>query len=99
MHDASIMIFQAIYYRIWPYWEPLHIFGLCFAVLMLVTIFFIPESPKYYYSKGRFNEAREILNQIARHNKVKFKFDRVRFDTERESIFKSGAQESSVSTE
>ena len=58
---------------------------------MLVIIFIIPESPKYYYSKGRFDEARKILNQIAQYNKVKFKFDRVRFDTERETIFKSGA--------
>ena len=37
-HDAMIMFLQAIYYNVWPYWLPLAIYGICFAVLMLFAL-------------------------------------------------------------
>jgi hypothetical protein len=39
------------------------------AALTFLVIFF-PESPKFLYSKGRFNEARASLRQLARFNGV-----------------------------
>lgn len=81
-HDASIMIVQAIAYSYCANWVPVHIGGLCFGCFNLCAIFVIPESPQYYYSKGQFDEARAILNQIAYWNGADTKFDKMKFDTE-----------------
>lgn len=59
--DSVTMVFQALYYSVDKNWQPLHFFGICSAVVILALIMFIPESPKYLYSKGRFQEAKEVL--------------------------------------
>ena len=51
---------------------------------MFVAIFLLPESPKYLYSKMRFDEAREAMSYIARFNGLE-KVDYFIFDTEVES--------------
>ena len=35
---------------------------------MLLAIFMLPESPKYYYSKQRFDDARRVLSYISSIN-------------------------------
>ena len=50
----------------------------CFVVLC------IPESPKYLYSNGRYNEARTALAVVARYNGQRnFNKDQIVFDTEK----------------
>lgn len=56
------MIIQALAYRYNPNWVPVHIAGLTFSCFMLAMLTTVPESPQYYYSKGRFDEARAILD-------------------------------------
>lgn len=36
---------------------------------MFVAIFFFPESPKFLYSKQKFEEARDSLHYIAKFNR------------------------------
>lgn len=40
-------------------------------VVMIIGALFFPESPKYLYSKQRYNEARESLQHIAKMNGAK----------------------------
>ncbi len=35
---------------------------------MLLAIFMLPESPKYYHSKQRFDDARKVLSYISSIN-------------------------------
>jgi hypothetical protein len=56
---------------------------------MLFALLVIPESPKWFYGRDRFHEARVTLNFIAEKNKVPFRFDNVIFDKE-ESIVSNG---------
>lgn len=53
-----------------------------FGCIVLIAIATLPESPQYYYTKGRFDETRAVLNQIAAYNGVSAKFDNMYFDTE-----------------
>lgn len=47
------------------------------------TIVALPESPKYLYSKGRFDEARNSFAYVAMFNNQPFDKDLVIFDTEK----------------
>lgn len=50
-------------------WFPLQaIYFVAGIIAMFIAIFFLPESPKYLYSKQKFDEARASLNYIARFN-------------------------------
>ena len=42
------------------------------SVMTMFTIISLPESPKYLYSKGRFDEARNSLAYVARFNNQPF---------------------------
>ena len=57
-YDACIMIFVSLYFMVMPYWIPQAVFGIAFSILMLVCLLFIPESPKYFYARDRFQEAK-----------------------------------------
>ena len=67
--DATSMIWQVLYYANYPNMYPLHWVLLIIALAFTLSFgFFIPESPKYYYAKGRYDEAREVLKIIANFN-------------------------------
>lgn len=37
-------------------------------LVVLITYFFIPESPKYLHATGKYTECRKVLSQIASYN-------------------------------
>lgn len=56
-------------------------FGCSTTFLIVLSIFILPESPKYLISKKKYDEARASIKFIARVNRYKgkdldFKFDR-----------------------
>ena len=85
--DALVMVMQAIYYSQLRDWQPLHSFQLAFCAVILVLILRIPESPKFYYTQKRFNEARIVLKEVAWMNgKMRAEeVDGIVFDTEVDS--------------
>lgn len=54
--------------RSWQ-WQS-YIMILMSALALFICPYYIPESPKYLYTKGRYDEARQSLFVIARHNRV-----------------------------
>mmetsp|Transcript_19476 Transcript_19476/g.33110 ORF Transcript_19476/g.33110 Transcript_19476/m.33110 type:complete len:96 (-) Transcript_19476:295-582(-) len=62
------MIFQSIYYQVFRNWYPLHIIGITGAVILILLIFLLPESPKYLYAKKNFSESRASLKVIQSFN-------------------------------
>lgn len=52
------------------YWQPLAGIALLFAVISFFTVLLlVPESPRFYYSKKRFNECRQVMSKVHKMNK------------------------------
>lgn len=69
---VSIILWSFYYQKLDKNWFPLQ--ALYFAagiVVLMITLACFPESPKYLYSKGRFQEARDSLKWIASMNNTK----------------------------
>ena len=65
------MIILAVYFRfISREWLYLQLVYLGLNVASVLAIIIVPESPKYHYSKGRYDDARKGLAFIARFNGV-----------------------------
>lgn len=61
-----------------------------FTLILVISVLFfglcyLTESPKYLYSKGRFDDARRSLSHIADFNGVVFDHNFI-FDAEKEEI-------------
>ncbi|CDW73598.1 solute carrier family member 5 [Stylonychia lemnae] len=75
-----VTVFIALYFLyVSKHWEGFQIFGCATNFLIVVSIPFLPESPKYLISKNRYEDARDSLKVIAYFNRhsgeVNFKFD------------------------
>ena len=68
--EASNLIWLTLYFRfVTKNWLPFQIFGATMTFVCCIASLFIPESSDYLYSKGRYEEARDILNKIGRINR------------------------------
>ena len=45
------------------------------GISLIITYFFMPESPRFYYKKGQIQKSNEILEQMGKINNAKFEFD------------------------
>lgn len=83
--DATSMLWQVIYYsqntNIYPLYWAFLIISFTFTLSLAVLL---PESPKFFFARGKFQETRQSLRKIAKFNKVKdfTKFDYIKFDNE-----------------
>jgi hypothetical protein len=66
--DCMIMICQSIYYSYSKHWESLHYFGFFASIAIINMVSMLPESPKYLYANGKFDEARAVIGYIAEAN-------------------------------
>ena len=59
-----------------------------FVVYMILqTLVAFPESPRYDYSKDRFEQAKESLNRVARFNgQYSYNPDNFKFDSEQQMV-------------
>ena len=74
--DGLVYTFQVIYYwQISKYSIYLLWTGYAIAVIGAVIPFFLPESPVFYLSLGRFDEMRAVMRRIARINKQEGQFE------------------------
>ena len=78
------MVWMALYFRfITKEWVYYVYFSLAILVFSLIGIFFIPESGKFLYERGRFDDARKTFKYIAKFNgKKDIDIDKLRFDLE-----------------
>ena len=49
-------------------------------VLIIIGLLWMPESPEFYFAKGRFDESKIVLLHIARVNKQSVSEEMINFD-------------------
>lgn len=69
--EGAIYVYLTLYFRYvsknWLYPE---IWGAFTAFVSgLIILFWVPESPKWYYKKARFMECHAVLSKMAKFNK------------------------------
>jgi OCT family organic cation transporter-like MFS transporter 4/5 len=75
--EGSVLIIWTIYFK----YVSQNAFILCYAtaglnVLLAILIWFVPESPRWYFGMERFEEARAIIDKMARLNGKDFRCER-----------------------
>lgn len=85
--DTGVIMFISVYYQHFSKsWIYLQLIGISATLLcLLFTTLTLEESPKFLYTKGRFEEAREKLVKIAKFNgsSKMDEIEAISFDTER----------------
>jgi hypothetical protein len=67
--DASILVIIPLYFIfISKDWVPFQLFAVFATFVTLIATLIIPESPKYLYSKGKFDEFQKALQSIRKFN-------------------------------
>lgn len=93
-------VYTVLYYWfISKYWIPINVFGAFLTLVSAVGVWFLPESPKFYLSKKRYDEARAAITFIAKvnnQNAFNGKFDREILDEHHRK--ESGLNASKIST-
>jgi len=102
LNNGFVAVYTVIYYWfISTNWIPINIFGAVLTLVSAVGVYFLPESPKFYLSTRRYDEAREAINFIAKTNgKREFtaKFDREVIDEKQAIIRDQELNASKIST-
>ena len=71
--SAESAMICAIYFRsIGKRWEYFELVGLIMALIALFSVCFIPESPRWLISRGKFKRAFDVYKRIAKFNGVLF---------------------------
>ena len=87
--DAGTEVIISLYFWfISKNWLYLQIYGAFITFLSAFCLYMVPDSPKYLYSKGRYEQARKAFDFIQKFNS-RFKqvnkqetFEHIKFDTE-----------------
>ncbi len=81
--DGMTLIYLPIYFKwIIKHWLYYEIFGFCILCTGTLAFSFLPESPGFYYSNKKYDQARKVFSKIARVNRVKNYDPDFKFDTE-----------------
>jgi membrane protein YdbS with pleckstrin-like domain len=69
LNNGFVAVYSVIYYWfISKNWIYINIFGTVLTVVSAVGVWFIPESPKFFISRKRYDEARNAISFIAKVN-------------------------------
>jgi MFS transporter, SP family, galactose:H+ symporter len=63
-------------------WRAMFLVGTVPALVLLVGMFFLPETSRWLISKGRFKEGRKVLEQMEEQGLVDITFEEIRRDLE-----------------
>jgi len=65
-------------------WRPMFIAGVVPAIILLVGIIFLPETPRWLMTKGREEEGRRILKMVEEPDKVEDSLQRMKDEIEKD---------------
>ncbi len=69
MFSSFITVLSAFYfYVISKYWVWFQVFGWGLNLLVIIGVMFMPESPKYLITIGKYDECRKVITKIGRIN-------------------------------
>lgn len=69
LNNGFVAVYTVIYYWfISKNWIYINAFGTVLTVVSAVGVWFLPESPKFFISRKRYDEARASINFIAKVN-------------------------------
>jgi hypothetical protein len=72
LNNGFVAVYTVIYYWfISSYWIPINVFGAVLTAVSAIGVYFIPESPKFYISRKKYDDARDAINFIAKTNGTK----------------------------
>jgi len=80
--EGLINLFATFFFmKISTNWFDFTAIGLCFQVFACCTVWFLPESPIYLLKRGRFDELKAALQQVASYNDSVLDWDAYSFTT------------------
>ena len=68
MDAVTEVIISLYFWFVTKDWIYLQVYGAFITFLSAICLSIVPDSPKYLYSKGRFEEARKAFSFIQRFN-------------------------------
>ena len=68
----SLLVIPLYFYLGGKHWKQIFSVTLFLPLIAFVMIFFIPESPRYLYSRKRYTELDETMKYIAKVNKIEY---------------------------
>ncbi len=74
-------------------WRPMFYVGVIPACILLIGMFFMPETPRWLMSQGRHDESIRILNRIEGEAQAKISFRQMQEEIKRSEAEKSGWRE------
>ena len=74
-------------------WRPMFYVGVLPAIILLVGMFFLPETPRFLFNKGREADARRILQRIEDPEMVEVSLRKMKEDVERDRENKTSSKE------
>lgn len=79
--EGLTTFFVVIYFLyITKYWQGWYVMTLVFQILIIAGMLWLPESPEFYYAKGRFNEAKEVILHIGKINGKNLEMNQICFE-------------------
>ena len=64
---VALLVFYFLY--ITKYWQGWYGLGALMQILIIVGLLWMPESPEFYFAKGRFEQSKNVLLKIAKVNR------------------------------
>ena len=81
INNRFFTLLTLAYFRYWSkswlHWNSVAIAMQCFVV---ITSIWLPESPDFFYAKGRYEESKQVLIGIAKCNGVDVTVNQLKFD-------------------
>lgn len=71
VEGGTAMCFILYCWLVSKWWQPWYVVQAFVIVLAIIVAAFLPESPEFLYSKGRYEETTEVIHKIARTNSVR----------------------------
>ena len=80
IEGLTVCFLVLMFLFITKHWEGWYIMGTGIQILVILGMLWLPESPEFYFAKGRFDESKLVLLRIAKVNGRHIGADSICFD-------------------